>query len=443
MADTTTELQVIGKHFDALDYFFTPELKFRNFVSCGSSRSGKTMQISIYLILLALQQKETIIVARFEATTVRNSIWVDYMDAITMMDLGASEIIINKSEMTLTFPQTGARIKFTGLNDSSKMKGLKSTIVHIDEALDCNLEAINQLDQRCSGHMIYSYNPSLTQHYIMDVVRQLPNTVYLHSTYKDNRFIPQAIIDKLESYNPNIPINVENGTQNEYMYKVYCLGVPCGLQGCIFIKFKYDPHYQNPRFGNVMYGLDFGMIHPTALVKVTVFNDKYYCQTLLYESDLVVNSDDPDDDKTIIRRLEQLNIPKDAMIVCDCARPENITGLRRKGYNAFACKKGAGSVLERIEIVNSCQVIIPETDHLQIEAEQYIWKTDSTGRAVQPLKPRKTFDDALDAMGYAIVAIARNPVSDQSFTGISRGNQIINRRDIKARYGRSMNIRRN
>lgn len=419
-------IQVIGKHFTALDKLFDGNT-YRYLVSQGSSRSGKSYQIAVYLILRAIQNAETIVVCRYEQTTVKNTIWQDFIHVVNTLEFDNNEININRSELVLTFPQSKGRIKFTGLNDPSKIKGLASDHAFVDEALDCNLEAINQLDQRCRGKIIFAFNPSLTSHYIMDTVRYLPKTLYLHSTHYDNSFISADQRAKLISYDPTIEVNVVNGTADEYMHKVYNLGEPCGRQGRIFTKFLLHNNYQPPTIGNVIYGLDFGSVHPMALVKVNCYDDQYWCETLLYESDLIINSNDDNDDKTLIKRLEQLQIDKTAMIICDNARPEAINALKRAGYNAHPCIKGAGSVINRIELVQSCIINIPKGDKLQLESEQYVWQTDATGNPVSPAKPIKKYDDALDALGYAISALVKNPTHNT--TGVSRGSQIIANRN--------------
>lgn len=433
--DQNYDFEYIGVHFDALDELFEND-KMRYLVSAGSSRSGKTFQISLYLLIYAYYNPKTLIaVCRYEQTTVKRTIWRDYLEAIDVLGL-SSEVKINKGDLVITF-NNGSVFTFSGLNDPAKIKGFKSTHAHVDEALDCHPEAMDQLEQRCLGNIIYSYNPSLNDHKIVTSTRYLPNAIYLHTTYKDNPFIPQAIIDKLESYDPSNPTNVEAGTADERMWKVYGLGIPCGLEGVIYENFKYikSPDLI-PTIGNVVYGLDFGFGHKMGLVKVTHYDDTFYCQTMLYEDKLTIASEDPTDENTLLYRLRALEIPKTAMIICDSARPEAIQTLRDAGYNAHACKKGAGSVIAGIEVVKSQQVSVVMGDPIQKEQEGYVWATDALGHVLKPIKPRKCDDELMDAIRYAIRAMCRNHTPYQPI--VSRGQQILKKRD----YGRKQNGRR-
>jgi phage terminase large subunit len=431
------DFRVIAKHFDVLDQLFADDTK-DTLVSQGSSRSGKTFQISAYLILLALEVPgHRIAVCRYEQTVVRKTIWKDYMEVIDMLALGDDVVRINKSESTITFLETGSEIFFTGLNDPSKIRGLKSTIAHVDEAIDCPQESYDQLSQRCTGKMILSFNPSVTTHYILDVVKDLPSTLYIHSTYKDNPYLTPRIINKIESYNPLVAINIENGTADEYMWKVYGLGLPAGKEGTIYKHFKYISPADWPSSGTTVYGMDFGYGDPTTLVEITYYEDVYSARTLLYESDLCVVSPDPLDEKTIANRLAELDIPKSAPLICDNARPENVNSLRRLGYNASSCRKGPNSIIAGIEVVRSRPVNIVQNDNLQIEAEQYIWKTDTSGKPVVPYKPSGP-DHALDALRYGMQAFGNQAVEYQPGT-ITRAAQLnrVNKRRREQRYNQN------
>lgn len=423
------ELEVPKLHFDALDKSFNDPNK-RYLVSCGGSRSAKTWSVSIYFILLALESdKEDLAVCRYEQTTVRRTVFKDYCEIVALMDLSDQEVVINKSEMIMRFPQTGSEIKFLGLNSPEKIKGLRSTHAHIDEALDSPMASIDQLDMRCSGKIVFTYNPTVSQHPIIDNIAHLGKTVYLHSTWRDNRWLSQPIIDKIKSYNPEVAENVENGTADEYMYKVFDLGVPAGLPDRIYKHFKIVDSVQLfPKLGTVTYGIDFGFGHAMAIVKGIHFDDKFYLQTILYESGLTINSIDPEDTGTLLGRMAELNIPKDAMIIADSARPEAIESLRRAGFSCFPCRKGAGSVLAGIEIVKSQTVYVPLGDHILIEAEKYRYKTDNNGTVTQPVKPIKKDDESLDALRYLITSVVGNAVAHNS-NSISRGNSILSRRD--------------
>jgi phage terminase large subunit len=173
----------------------------------------------------------------------------------------------------------GNQIMFRGLDDSSE--GYPSDIIFINEALENqNKEKVDGLDMRCRKLMVMDWNPKYTQHWCFGLEGQ-PNVHFTHSTYKNNKHLEQSVINKIQSYDPSIPINVTNGTADEYRHKVYGLGVRSAPEGLIFKYVSYIDSFPDIGFS---YGLDFGFTtDPTALLKHAEDDNNIWLELLLYE----------------------------------------------------------------------------------------------------------------------------------------------------------------
>ena len=95
--------------------------------------------------------------------------------------------------------------------------------------------------------------------------------------------------------------------------------------------------------------------------------------------------------------MDELEISKKKEIACDYARPEIIEDLRRRGYNA---KNAIKEVKDGIDSVKSLALFIhKESINLLKELSAYKWKVNGDMVLDEPVK---IYDDAVDAMRYAI-----------------------------------------
>jgi phage terminase large subunit len=95
--------------------------------------------------------------------------------------------------------------------------------------------------------------------------------------------------------------------------------------------------------------------------------------------------------------MEELNISKSSEIICDYARPEIIETLKRKKYNTKDANK---AVKDGIDSVKSTEIFIDNNSiNLLKELNSYKWKTNGDLILDEPVK---LYDDAMDAMRYAI-----------------------------------------
>ena len=135
---------------------------------------------------------------------------------------------IYRGDMRILF-KNGSEIIFAGLDDVEKLKSIYNiTGIWIEEASELEEGDFNQLDIRLRGQtahyqqIIVSFNPISILHWLkrrffdMDGLPAAERAKIKthHSTYKDNRFLPEENREVLEAYKYT----------DSYYYSVYCLG---------------------------------------------------------------------------------------------------------------------------------------------------------------------------------------------------------------------------
>jgi phage terminase large subunit len=356
------------------NYKYFNDDKYRYVVNQGGSRSSKTYSILQLLIVIALKDKVSISIVRQSLPSLRSSVMRDFFEILKNLNL-YDEISHQKTEHIYRF-KNGSSVEFFSTDSEQKIRGRKRDILYCNEGNELNFDVFNQLVLRTKGKVFLDFNPSDTEHWIYELIKQ-DNCILIKSTYKDNPFLEKDQVIYIENL-----INVD-----ENYYKIYALGERPISQTRIYTHFKqYVDEYN---LDDYCYGLDQGYNHPMAIVKASFVENKVYIKEVLYKSNLTASD--------LIREMDNLNIDKRKPIYCDSARPELIEDLRRAGYNAKSSDK---SVKEGIDKVKSMEIFIHhESTNLWREYKLYSWKTN--GEIITD-EPVKLYDDGLDAMRYAI-----------------------------------------
>ncbi len=365
---------------------------YRFILSQGGSRSSKTFSTLQLLIFLALTKpKIKISIVRKSLPTLRSSVLNDFLELMTDMEL-YSESRHNKTNQVYTFPN-GSVIEFFSTDMESKLKGRKRDICYINEANELEYGEFIQLNLRTSSCLLMDYNPSDSEHWIYEL--DMNKSILIKSTYKDNKFLPQAQKDEIENL-----IKVDAN-----YYKIYALGERPIPHTRIYNHFK--KYTELPLDVNdFIYGMDFGFNHPTTLVKVYNVDNVMYVDEILYKQQLTSYD--------IIREMDNLNVDKNKYIYADYSRPEIIQELRRAGYNM---REAIKEVKAGIDSVKMCEIYVRE-DSINIwrEYKMYNWKTNKDIILDEPIK---LYDDCLDALRYAIHSGKKfkfNPKTSAFFT---------------------------
>lgn len=361
---------VFIRNFESLN---DPSKRF--IINVGGSRSSKTISLCQLMIVYCLtNEKKSVSIVRKSFPSLRASVMRDFFDV--MKDLGLyNDKNHNKTEHTYTF-DNGSFIEFFSVDNEQKLRGRKRNILWANEANEINHEEYTQLNMRTEDKLFFDFNPSDNYHWLYNLLEN-DESIKIHSTYKDNPFLPNTIVKQIEGL-----IEVD-----ESYYKIYALGERSVGKTTIYTHWKY--YDTDPETNDIIYGLDPGFNHPLALVEIRFVDDDVYVKELIYESNMTSND--------LLQRLDSLNISKSIEMICDTARPEIIEDLRRKGYNA---KNAIKDVKPGIDSIKSSKLFLyKESVNLIKEINTYKWKTKGDMILDEPVK---IFDDGMDAMRYGV-----------------------------------------
>jgi len=188
-----------------------------------------------------------------------------------------------------------------------------------------------------------------------------------------------------------LQIDIIEGYQllpDDFMWKVYGLGERGAAKELIYTNWKACDRL--PGKGDVFYGLDFGFVHPMALIRIEHYEGANYAEQVIYESGLTLSD--------LVIRIEQSGINKRAPIYADAAEPKSIEEIYRKGYNIHAADKDVWAGI--VKVKSYPLYISAGSLNLKAEACSYKWKVDKNDQIIE--EPVKANDDALDAMRYGI-----------------------------------------
>ena len=378
----------------------------RYFVIRGGRSSGKSHTVNAWAVLLTYEEGHTILHTRFTAASAKDSIIADVTARIEEMGI-AHDFVITRTE--IINKKTGSKIIFKGLkaqsgDEKARLKSLSGiTTWIVEEGEDLRDEdAFDVIDLSIRGSQkqkrlrtIYLLNPTDTEHFVYkrwfnatrlpdDFVGEHEDTCYILTSWKDvQKHLSQSEINSIMRIKRDRPEYYKYAIEGAWMHS---------REGVI-----YDSnHWRVGKYkqtDNEIIGLDFGFTHPTAMVKVSVDHENKiaYLKELCYESGMT-----PEDMHKFILQKRLLGYK----FVGDGARPEIIEQLRRKNVQIRAAKKGPGSVLDGINLVQDYHLIV-DGANIEKELKMYIW--DDKSQEV----PVKEWDDALDAVRYAVMSLRK------------------------------------
>ena len=237
-----------------------------------------------------------------------------------------------------------------------------------------------QIDIRTIEKVFFAYNPSESNSWLYE----LPDdqTVNIHSTYKDNPFLEQSIINQLERLKD----------KDLAYYQIFCLGLRTTTKLNVYSHFNAIPHIPE-RFDKYVFGADFGYNHPTSIVKIWYYEDEIFIEPLIHESYLTAGQ--------LVTRMEEKGVDKVTEILCDTARPEIIQELNNAGFQALKANK---NVAKGIDLMKRTVVYYHEDDeYTRKEYENYKWQKKGDQILDEVVK---LYDDIMDSTRYALMWIA-------------------------------------
>lgn len=401
-------------------------------IEMGSAGSGKSERGVAKVLMRCLQENNHRFVNwRKVGKSIRNSSWKLFKDQIVRWNL-RDIFDIKETEMNLICKLNGNEVLSMGMDDEQKIKSLTSpTGFYVEEFNEFTEMEWNQLDTRLRGYsenykQIYAcFNPVdeniwIRRRFFPDYVeeklkergfayttkeieiegkKQKITSLIVHSTYKDNPFLPDKDKAKLEAYKEI----------SDYHYTVYALGWWGSLGNLIFPNgFIWTEEYPL-EYDEIIYGLDFGFNNPTALVKIGIKDQEYYLEEMFYESGYT--------NLQLAEEMLGMDFEPYATIYADSQEPARIAELNDYfyKYKKIDVKSSDKSVKDGIDHLKSCK-IHTKKDNVIInrELKAYRWKEDSLGNVIEGM-PVKINDHYLDAIRYPIYTHSLAPELKMAF----------------------------
>lgn len=340
-------------------------------------------------------------VCRRYATTLRNSCFALFKEVLDKWQL-KQHVSIRETDMTITFPN-GSEIIMCGLDNEEKLLSLTNiSTIWVEEVYEVEKEKVEQLNLRMRGQaanqqLLLSWNPVSKNSWLYDftVVNPPANSIYHHSTYKDNPFLGAeyiAALDEMEARNPA-------------KYRVYGRGEwGIDAEGLVITNWRseeFDPMALASAGLQRRSGLDVGWIDPTAIIDslydkenkiIYVFNEFYKSGCQL---------------DTIVKAIEDMNLTKNRLWV-DSAEPRTIAYFKSKRINAEGVPKGKDSVKAGLMFLQDHLIIVhPTCQSLINELENFSYvKSKQTGEWTEDTTHE--FSHAIDALRYGYADIYTN-----------------------------------
>lgn len=348
----------------------------------GSARSSKTYNVLIWLIVYCLNHPNTrLSIVRATLPAIKGSVLVDFKEILQRMGI-YNERSLNKSELIYTFAN-GSWAEFFSTDSEQKLRGRKRDILFVNEANELGFIEWQQLKMRTTRLSIIDYNPSFSdEHWICETVNQDPRTFHSVTTYLDNPFLEQTVIDEIESLRE----------KNQSLWQVYGLGQQAVIEGLVFKHFgiceTIPPHIRH-RF----IGMDFGFTNdPTAICEVALDGDALYIDEIAYRTQML-SSD-------IITTLRE-TAPK-MRIVSESADPRLIQEIYRAGIDIHPVKKFPGSIEAGLAKMQEYRIIITKrSTNVAKELRNYTYRQDKDGRWLNVAID--CYNHAIDAVRYVVM----------------------------------------
>lgn len=306
---------------------------------------------------------------------------------------------VSESNFQITLPN-GSIFIFKGADDIEKLKSISGIDdAFLEEATEFTLDDYSQVNLRLRSKKPHNqiticFNPVSKSNWIykrfFEGEPDLKNVTIVHTTYKDNKFLPQSYIDSLE----------EMIHSNPTYYKIYALGAFASLGKLIYTnweKQEFDVYELMRKGYHARFGLDFGFsADPTAFIGFLVDreNKTLYFFDELYQKGMT-NEDITD---WIFERGYSKEI-----ITADSSEPKSIMEIKRNGVRRIkSAKKGNDSVNWGISFSQGWKFVVhPRCVNFIEELENYEYQKDKKTNEYLN-KPVDAFNHLMDAMRYGL-----------------------------------------
>lgn len=386
----------------------------------GSSRSTKTWAgvfFIVYLCTVKHPEGVTINIYRETYNEFKTTLYDDFKRVLDMFGLPNK---FHDAQEVKSFKIGKSTIFFLG----DGKHGGGCDYAFFNEVMHISKSVFDQVTMRCRIFWWMDYNPSFTEHWVFDKVMPNPQVGFLHTTFKDNKFISPQEYNKIIGYEPFLPgsyeviddelyykgeqvseknqppphpENVKNGTADEFMWRVYGLGLKGSMQGVIFQQIHWIDEF--PSHMGYIYGNDFGFTaDPNALVRYAEDEHNIFVEPLVYHS-----IETPEE---LGNELLAHNVEQDIPLVCDSSDKytgenkgtvEMVSGIFDLGWlGAYKVSKKKGVTFWLLSMKQKKINVVKNHlwKYVKKERENYKWKEINGIFINQPIDSNNHFWDA-------------------------------------------------
>lgn len=351
----------------------------------GSSRSAKTYNTVIWIVCQCLAvPKTTVSICRATLPSLKGSVLRDFIEILQRIG-EYNDKCYNKTDLIYTFPN-GSWVEFFSCDNETKLRGRKRKILFVNEANELKFLEWQQLQLRTTQFSIIDYNPSFSdEHWICEVNKD-PRTYHFISTYKDNPFLEQKVIDEIESLK----------RKNYSLWQIYGLGQQAQVEGLVFrnvdvVERIPETGYRRRRF----LGVDFGYTNdPTAIVDVLIEEETktLYIDELCYRTSMLTSD--------IVAELKPQGAVK---VISESADPRLVQEIYRAGINIHPVVKYQGSVEAGLTKMQEYKIVITKhSTNVIKEFRNYTYSQDKEGKWLNT--PIDVWNHAIDAIRYVVMS---------------------------------------
>lgn len=374
----------------------------------GGRGSLKSSTVSIIVPLLLVANPGThALVLRKVATTIRDSVYAQYIWAIGELGM-AAYWEAKVSPMELIYKPTGQKIMFRGADDPMKIKSIKVpfgyiAVTHFEEKdqFAGRAEIRNILQSTMRGGSVFwnfeSYNPPISRDNWAnkDSLEERADRLCHKSTYLQAP--PEWLGEQFLAEAEHLKETDERAYQHEY------LGIPVGTGGNVFenLELREITDEELSHFDRIYQGVDYGWF-PDPFAFIRVHYDKTR-ETIYLIDEIYQNKLSNEQSAGMIKAKGYT----DAYIICDSAEPKSVADFRAMGLPAKAAVKGPDSVAYGMKWLQRRKIVIDRrrTPHAYDEFVNYEYDRDKDGNFISGYPDEK--NHLIDALRYAVEPISR------------------------------------
>lgn len=352
----------------------------------GSSRSSKTYNTIIWLCVYCLRNPCTSVsVVRATLPALKGSVLRDFIEILNRMGV-YKECKFNKSELICTFPN-GSWVEFFSCDNEQKLRGRKRQILYVNEGNELKFLEWQQLQMRTTIFSIIDYNPSFSDDHWLCKLNKEPKTYHFITTYKDNPFLEQKVIDEIESLKD----------KNPSLWRIYGLGLQAQVEGLIFeniVEIEEIPRWHKKHHFR---GIDFGYTNdPTAIVDVYIHENALWIDEVCYRTEMLASD--------IVRVLKQANreCGENVEIISESADPRLIDEIGNSTLDIHPVHKFRGSIMAGVQKMQEMPIYITKrSTNVKKEFRNYTYRQNKDGKWLN--EPIDAYNHAIDAIRYVVL----------------------------------------